>query len=124
MLEGSCPGRFCHLDQATLVVGVLEMNVESGLQMLFAQRCFFVVVDDDEEEEDDDDDDDDDVDDVAAQVHTRPSFNVLTGNLVAGESCLGKEKNDQRKAQNIEIYLSRGITICRSPESRGRQTCF
>ena len=64
------------------------------------------------------------VDDVAAQVHTRPSFKVLTGNLVAGESCLGKEQNDQRKAQSIEIYLSRGITICRSPESRGRQTCF
>ena len=62
--------------------------------------------------------------DVAAQVHTRPSFKVLTGNLVAGESCLGKEQNDQRKAQSIEIYLSRGITICRSPESRGRQTCF
>ena len=60
---------------------------------------------------------------VAAQVHTRPSFKVLTGNL-AGESCLGKEQNDQRKAQSIEIYLSRGITICRSPESRGRQTCF
>ena len=78
---------------------------------------FVVVVDDD-----DDDDDDDDV--VAAQVHTRPSFKVLTGNLVAGESCLGKEQNDQRKAQSIEIYLSRGITICRSPESRGRQTCF
>ena len=43
MLEGSCPVRFCHLDQATLVVGVLEMNVECDLQMVFAQCRFFCL---------------------------------------------------------------------------------